>query len=123
MRKCDGLRDVGNLMDLSLEECLQRCLENPVCTSATWSASGNRCFLSSICDRSVSTSDYRFMLFEKAVVASGGPATTSASGAVVGKDNDRWEVDDFSTTYFSSNRSSEKSQGPLMWVAEWTPRV
>jgi hypothetical protein len=66
-RKCDGLRDLGNLQDSGIDTCLQRCEMNPLCRSATYSHTNKRCLLSSICQMRVAEFDARWLLFEKTV--------------------------------------------------------
>ena len=92
-RKCEGLRDLGNLQDITLESCLDRCLKNPLCRSATYSFSLNsnsRCFLSSLCVAAVADFDYRFVLWEK-----------------------RWH----------DEQQQERAAEDAHAIAEWTPRL
>lgn len=73
-RKCDGLRDLGNLQDSGIDTCLQKCERNPLCRSATYSHSNKRCLLSSICQKRVAEFDARWLLFEKTYSS---PASTT----------------------------------------------
>eukprot|EP00392_Amoebophrya_sp_AT5.2_P008048 g8067.t1 len=120
MRKCDGLRDLGNLQDIEMGDCLQRCEENPICLSATWSPTNKRCFLSSVCDTSIATTDYRYLLFEKkmpqgtTIDAGKGNATTrTVRGA--GSAPEQVEM--------SQNSAETTDAAVATFVPEWTPRV
>ncbi|CAD7959125.1 unnamed protein product, partial [Amoebophrya sp. A120] len=104
MRRCDGLRDLGNLQDFELKECLLKCESNPVCKSVTWSATNKRCFLSSVCENAIAVTDFRYLLFERRENAVATDALIAGHGS-------------------SPLQKSKRLLSSNNLIAEWTPRI